>query len=302
MSRSPRPVIYAALAGNLAIALVKLVAAAVSGSAAMLAEGVHSLVDCGNQGLLLYALRRARRPPDDRFPFGYGKEVYFWCFVVAIEIFTLGAGAAAVRGVVQLLHPQPLRNAWLNYSVIGISLLFEGATWKFAVAQFSKTKGKWSYLEAVRHGKDPTQFMVMFEDSAALLGLLLALAGVVAQQLTGNAVYDGIASLAIAVVLIVTAIWLGHETKGLLIGESANRQVVRDIERLGTELEGIESVEEVLTMHVGPQFILVALTLVMKKSTTRQEVIDKLEKKIRRAHPRVKRVFVRVRAPGETAD
>jgi cation diffusion facilitator family transporter len=297
VARSPRPVIYAALAGNVAIAVLKFVAAAITGSAAMLAEGVHSAVDTGNQGLLLYGLHRAKRPADERFPFGYGKEIYFWSFVVAIEVFTVGAGAALGRGVLQLLHPEPQRAVAVNYAVLGLSLLFEGASWLFALKEFSRTKGKWTYLQAVRRGKDPTRFMVVFEDSAALIGLLIALAGVAAHQVSGNPLYDALASMLIGLVLATTAVWLAYETKGLLIGESANREVVENIERVGAQIEGIERVVEVLTMHVGPQFILVALTLIMKKSAPREQAIAHFERQIRTTHPRIKRVFVRVRRP-----
>jgi cation diffusion facilitator family transporter len=295
MSRSPRPVIYVALAANIAIAVTKFIAAALSGSAAMLAEGVHSVVDMGNQGLLLYGLRRSRRPPDADFPFGYGKELYFWCFVVAIEVFTVGAGAAVLKGVAQLRDPEPLTHAGLNYAVIACSMLFEGGSWLFAVSEFSKTKGKWTYLEAVQRGKDPSRFMVLFEDSAALIGLTIALAGIAIEQLTGDARYDGVASILIGVVLAVTAVWLAYETKGLLIGEAANREVVADIRRLANSVKGIERMGEVLTMHVGAGFILVALTFVLKGDAQRKETIDELEAKIKQAHPRVRRLFVRVK-------
>jgi len=295
MSRSPRPVIYAALAANVAIAVTKLVAAALSGSAAMLAEGVHSLVDMGNQGLLLYGLRRSRRRPDEQFPFGYGKELYFWSFVVAIEVFTLGAGAAIVRGTLQLLHPAATGHVALNYAVLGVSMLFEGGSWMFAVTEFSKTKGKWSYIEAVKRGKDPSRFMVLFEDSAALLGLVIAAAGIGAAQLTGDQRYDGGASILIGLVLGVTAVWLAYETKGLLIGEAANREVVVDIANIARGVPGIERLGEVLTMHVGAPFVLVALTFALRKDAPRKETIDELEAKIKQAHPQVKRLFVRVK-------
>lgn len=299
---SSRPVIYAALACNAAIALAKFIAALVSGSAAMLAEGVHSLTDIGNQVLLLYGLRRARRPADAHFPFGYGKEVYFWCFVVAIQVFTIGAGAAVVRGVLQIRDPQPLDHPLINYTVLAISVLFEGGSWLFAVSEFSKTKGRRSYFEAVRYGKDPSRFMVLFEDSAALIGLVIAACGIALGQLTGNPIYDGIASILIGLVLAVTAVWLATETKGLLIGESASRDVVADIRRVASEIKGINRVYEVLSMHVGPQFILVAVTLELGHGDAREHAIDELETRLRRVHPRIKRVFVRNRRPDDWDD
>lgn len=295
MSASPRRVIYAALAGNTAIALTKFTAAALGGSSAMLAEGVHSVVDTGNQVLLLYGLRRARRPPDAAFPFGYGKEVYFWSFVVAIQVFTAGAGVALAKGLWQILHPQPMRELGLNYAVLGISALFEGATWLFAVRELSRTKGKWSYLEAVQHGKDPSRFMVLFEDSASLLGLLIAALGIGVQQLSGWLLADGIASILIGLVLVVTALWLAWETKGLLIGESANSEVVADIERIADGIDGIREVCEVLSMHVGPNYIIVSLVAVLSRggSADGGRTVALLEEKIRQAHPRVRQVFIK---------
>lgn len=295
MARSPRPVIYAALAGNTAIAVTKFAAAALSGSSAMLAEGVHSVVDTSNQGLLLYGLRKARRPADDDFPFGYGKEVYFWSFVVAIQVFTIGAGVAMAKGVYQLLHPQPLHDARLNYAVLGVSALFEGATWLFAVKELSRTKGKWTYLEAVQHGKDPSRFMVVFEDTASLLGLAIAAGGILLQQTTGWLWADGAASVLIALVLAVTALWLAWETKGLLIGESANREVVAHIERIAGDIDGIRQVREVLSMHMGPNYIIVSLAAVLSRggSADSGRTVALLEEKIRAAHPRVKQVFIK---------
>jgi cation diffusion facilitator family transporter len=299
---SPRPVIYVALACNAAIAISKFVAAVASGSAAMAAEGVHSIVDMGNQMLLLYGLRRSRRPPDRHFPFGYGKEVYFWCFVVAIQVFTVGAGAALVRGVWRLQHPEPAEHFLINYAVLGISMLFEGSSWLFAVNEFSKTKGRRTYIEAVRYGKDPSRFMVLFEDTSALGGLLIAFAGIAAEQWTGQSMYDGVASILIGLVLSTTAVWLAYETKGLLIGESANREVVEDIRRIARGIDGIERVHEVLSMHIGPQFILVALTLELSHGQARAHAVDRLERRLRREHPRIKRIFVRVRKPDQPDD
>lgn len=299
---SPTRVIYVALACNAAIALAKFLAGLSSGSAAMVAEGVHSTVDMGNQGLLLYGLKRSRRPPDRQFPFGYGKEVYFWSFVVAIELFTVGAGAAVLRGVWRLQHPQPERHFLVDYAVLGIALLFEGTSGLFALKEFSKIKGRRSYVQAVRHGKDPSRFMVLFEDTAALLGLLIAGAGIGAEQLTGEPSYDGIASILIGCVLSVSAVWLAYETKGLLIGESANREVVEDIRRIAVRIEGIEQVHEVLSMHIGPQFILVAMTLELSSGPTRRHAVDQLEARLKRTHPRIRRVFVRVRKPDQPDD
>jgi len=218
---SSRKVIYAALAGNTLIALTKFVSAAITGSSAMLSEGIHSLVDTGNQVLLLHGMRQAKKPADERFPFGHGKEVYFWSFVVAIMIFALGSGISIYEGVVHMRHPEPLHNPYINYIVLGLAMLFEGIAWFFALTEFSKAKGKWGFIEAVQRGKDPTMFVVLFEDSAAMLGLLVALAGIMLSQFTGILWFDGLASVIIGIILGSTAVWLAYETKGLLIGESS---------------------------------------------------------------------------------
>ena len=172
MASSSKKVILAALVGNTLIAVTKLIASAVTASSAMFSEGIHSLVDTGNQVLLLYGLRKARKPADEAYPFGHGKEIYFWSFVVAMSIFTLGAGISLYEGVQRIRAPHPIENPMVNYVVLGLALLFEGVAWYFALTTISRAKGKWSYLEAVQRGKDPSLFVVLFEDSAAMLGLV----------------------------------------------------------------------------------------------------------------------------------
>src|SRR5690349_15980029 len=245
-----RKVIYAALAGNLAIAGTKFVAAAITGSSAMFSEGVHSVVDTGNQALLLYGMRRASRPPDERFPYGHGKEIYFWSFVVALLVFALGAGVSFYQGVQGLRSPEPMQNPAINYAVLAFAALFEGGSWLVALREFRSKKGRRGYLEAVRLGKDPRTFAVLFEDTAALVGIGVAFLGVALDHLTGNPFFDSAASIVIGVILAVTAFLLARETKGLLIGESANREVVAEICRLASRYREIAKVHEVLTMHV----------------------------------------------------
>ena len=272
MASSSKKVIYAALIGNALIAVTKFGAAMMTGSSAMLAEGIHSLVDTGNQGLLLYGLHKAKKPPDESFPFGYGKEVYFWSFVVAIMIFALGAGISLYEGVIHILRPVPIENPLINYIVLGFALIFEGGAWFFAFKEFRKIKGKWSYLQAVQRGKDPTIFMVLFEDSAAVLGLLVAFLGIWLGQLTGMVYLDGIATFIIGLILGGTAIWLAYETKGLLIGESANQEVVQSIREIAKQLPSVEYVNEVLTMHMGPEFILVNISVDFQDGVTSEKV------------------------------
>lgn len=299
MASSSKKVIYAALIGNALIAVTKFGASAVTGSSAMLAEGIHSLVDTGNQGLLLYGLHKAKKPPDDQFPFGHGKEVYFWSFVVAILIFALGAGISLYEGVVHILHPEPVVNPMVNYIVLGFALVFEGGAWFFAFKEFSRVKGKWSYVQAVQRGKDPTIFMVLFEDSAAVLGLIVAFLGIWLGQVTGIAYLDGMATVIIGLILGGTAIWLAYETKGLLIGESANKEVVVSIRGMAKQLPGVLHVNEVLTMHMGPEYILVNISVDFRDGVTSEEVercVATLDRDIKTQHPLVKRVFVEAEA------
>lgn len=292
-------VILAALAGNIFIAVIKFVAAFISSSSAMFSEGIHSLVDTGNQVLLLYGLKRATRPPDEKFPFGYGKEVYFWSFVVAILVFAVGAGVSLYEGIHRLLQPGPITNFLVNYVVLGLAILFEGAAWLFALREFTRAKGKWGYLEAVQRSKDPSIFVILFEDSAALLGLLVALVANVLAQLTGTYLIDGIASIIIGLILAGSAVWLAYETKGLLIGERANINVIEGIRKLANSIDQIDHINEVLTMHMGPDFILVNISVDFVDPISGDEiekVVARLDKNIKTAFPNVKRIFVEAEA------
>lgn len=292
-----RKVVYAALAGNLAIAVTKFIAALVTGSSAMLSEGVHSVVDTGNQALLLYGMRRAELPADERFPFGHGKEIYFWTFVVALLVFAAGAGVSFYEGVQHLRHPAEMTRPVVNYVVLAIAAAFEGGSWIVAFREFRAAKGSRGYFEAVRRGKDPTTFAVLFEDSAALAGLAVAFLGVAAGHLTGEARFDGAASIAISLILAVTAFWLARETKGLLIGESANREVIAKIRALAQRYPEVPRVHEILTMHMGPNFILANIAIELACDAPRErahEILDGLDRDIKRADPRVKRVFIEV--------
>jgi cation diffusion facilitator family transporter len=295
MASGSKKVIYAALAGNTLIAITKFIAAGLTGSSAMISEGIHSLVDTGNQGLLLYGLRQAKKPADEKFPFGHGKEVYFWSFVVAILIFALGAGISIYEGILHLFHPQAITDAFINYIVLGLAIVFEGAAWVFAFKEFTKAKGKWGYIEAVQRGKDPTMFVVLFEDSAAMLGLLVALTGILLGEVTGILYFDGIASILIGLILAGTAVWLAYETKGLLIGESANKKVVEGIRAIVLNAGPVDHVNEVLTMHMGPDFILVNISVDFADTTVAEEIektIDRLDTEIKRQFSNVKRVFI----------
>ncbi len=295
MASSRKLVIYAALTGNTLIALTKFIAASITSSSAMFSEGIHSLVDTGNQVLLLYGLKQAKKPADERFPFGHGKEIYFWSFVVAIMIFAVGAGISIYEGVHSIIDPSPIKNVIVNYVVLGLAIVFEGAAQYFALREFTKAKGKWGYLEAVRRGKDPSIFVVLFEDSAAVLGLLVALIANYLADTTGLYILDGIASIIIGFILAGTAAWLAYETKGLLIGESANIHVVNGIKKIGQSILQIDHINEVLTMHMGPDFILVNISVDFVDPITGGEiesVITGFDRAIKSEFPNVKRVFV----------
>ena len=292
---SSKKVILAALAGNTLIASTKFIASAVTGSSSMFSEAIHSVVDSGNQLLLLYALKRGARAPDERYPFGYGKEVYFWSFVVAILIFAVGSGVSILEGVHQLQHPEPVKSIFVNYLVLGFAMVFEGGSLLVAWREFRAVKGDWGYIEAVHRGKDPTMFVVLFEDAAAMAGLLAVLLAQILMQVTGLIVFDAVGSLIVGLVLGATAIWLAYETKGLLIGESANQSVVSSIRAIVSSFEEVKCVNEVLTMHMGPEFILVNLSVEFIRglqSGRLENIIAAIDDRIKTEQANVKRVFI----------
>ncbi len=294
-----KKVIFAALAGNTLIAITKFGAAAYTGSAAMLSEGIHSLVDTGNQGLLLLGMKRAEKPADEKHPFGYGAEIYFWAFVVAIMIFAVGAGISLYEGIQKIIHPHPLESAVIAYVVLGLAILFEGWAWLVAYKEFQKTKGKRPFLAAVRDSKDPTVFTVLFEDTAAMLGLLVALAGIYGAQALGIAWLDGAASVVIGLILAGTAFVLALETKGLLIGESASDELVSSVREILQAPAAVKSVNEIRTLHIGPNDVLLAASLDFEDALTAgavEEVIFSLEDAIKRAQPLIGRVFLEVQS------
>lgn len=296
MARSDsKKVIYAALIGNSLIAATKFAAAVFTGSSAMLSEAVHSLVDTGNQWLLLYGLKRSRQPADEHHPFGYGMELYFWAFVVAILIFGLGAGISIYEGVQRVAQPHPMTDPYVNYAVLGLAMIFEGAAWWIALGEFRRAKGRRSWLAEVRMSKDPAVFTVLFEDSAAMLGLIVAMAGIAAAEAFDMPVLDGVAAILIGCILAVTAGLLAYECKGLLIGEGAGRLVVAGIRRIVGEQAGIKSINEVLTMHLGPSDVLVNLSLDFTDGLTADDVertVSDLERAIKKAYPEVTRIFI----------
>ncbi len=289
-------VVYAALAGNLAIAATKFVAFALTGSSAMLTEAIHSSVDTGNQGLLLLGLARARKPPSQTHPFGYGMEVYFWAFVVALLIFALGGAFSIYEGVLKIRQPEPITRAWVNFLVIGLAVLFEGGSFLVAWKEFSVLRRGTPFLRAIRRSKDPSVFAVLLEDGAALMGLALAALGVAGSAVFGIAWADGAASVAIGVLLVAVAIFLANETRSLLTGESASPRIVEAVREMLAADPRIDTVAEVLSMHLGPQEILLGVTLDFHDDLTAGEIEDAADDfavRIREIDARITRVFVR---------
>ncbi|TPN84110.1 cation transporter [Mesorhizobium sp. CU2] len=296
-----RRVIYAALAGNLAIALTKFAAALFTGSSAMLSEGVHSLVDTGNGGLLLYGMHRAARPADRTHPLGHGRELYFWSFIVALLVFALGAGVSFYEGVIHIMAPEPVVNAKVNYIVLGLSFLFEGSSWLVALKEFRQQKGRQGWLQAVQSSKDPSVYTVLFEDSAALLGLIVAFAGILAAELLEMPKLDGVASIGIAVILGATAIFLARESKGLLIGEPASPDVQEKMLAVAQKDPAVQRANGVLTVHLGPQEIVAGLSIEFEDHLTAPEIeacVERLEARFKKEMPEVTRLFVKPQTAG----
>lgn len=294
-----KTVIYAALVGNFLISVTKFAAAAFTGSSAMLSEAIHSLVDTGNQGLLLIGIARSRKPADKAHPFGYGTEVYFWAFVVAIMIFGVGAGVSLYEGIAKIRNPHPISNPTINYVVLAIAMVFEAGAWWIAYREFEKTRGRRGLIEAVRRSKDPTVFTVLFEDSAAMFGLVVALIGISAAQYTGIEELDGVASVGIGLILAVTAGLLAYETKGLIIGEAASADLITGVRRIAMTAEGVRRVNELRTMHMGPDDVLVAISLDFADDMPAGDVertISKLETDIKAEFSSIRRVFAEVQS------
>jgi cation diffusion facilitator family transporter len=300
-----RTVIYAALIGNLLIAVTKFAAAAWTGSSAMLSEGVHSLVDTGNGLLLLYGLRRAARPPDLTHPFGHGRELYFWSFIVALLVFALGAGVSFYEGVRHILAPRHATSLGVNYAVLGLSMLFEGYSWRVALKEFRTAKGSLGYLAAVRQSKDPSVFTVLFEDTAALLGLFIAFIGITAAAVFDMPELDGVASIAIALVLGATATLLARESKALLMGEAALPHVQEEILSAVRGDPDVERVNGMTTVHLGPDQIVVALSLEFRDARTTSQIeacVERIEARLRETRSDIASVFVKPQTPATFAE
>jgi cation diffusion facilitator family transporter len=296
---SSRRVIYAAIVGNVLIAATKFVAAALTGSSAMLSEGVHSIVDTGNGLLLLYGLRRAAARPDREHPLGYGREIYFWSFVVAVLLFAFGAGVSLYEGIIHVLTPEPVQHVVVNYTVLALSALFDGTTWWLALRNFKGTMRYADLFAAVRKSKDPPSFMVLFEDSAALVGLLIAFAGIFLSVTLNLPVLDGVGSILIGLVLAATASLLARETKSLLIGERADQGIIDSIIRLAEQIHGVAHANGIMTVHLAAQQIVIALSLEFSDELRTPEIearVTELEQRVRQLYPEVVALFVKLQS------
>lgn len=300
-----RTVIFAAIGGNLAIAVTKFVAAAVTGSSAMLSEGVHSLVDTGNGVLLLWGIRQAAKPPDDRHPFGRGKELYFWTLIVAVLIFGIGGGMSIYEGAKHVQHPERQTDPTINYVVLTLAFVFEGAAWLVAFRAFQKLKGPRSYLQAVRDSKDPTTFTVLFEDSAAMLGLVVAFLGIYFGHALDMPELDGLASVVIGLILCVVAGFLAYESKGLLIGEGVDPETKASITRFVEDDPDVDRLVRALSMHFGPSDVLLTLEITFRPDISAAHAaaaIDRMDKAIRATHPEVRHLFVEAQSIAAKAE
>jgi cation diffusion facilitator family transporter len=296
--KSSNVVIYAALAGNLLVAITKFIAALWTGSSAMTSEGVHSLVDTANQGLLLYGKHRAARPPDNYHPLGYGRELYFWSFIVALLIFSTGAGVSFYEGITHILEPNAITSPEVNYVVLGLSAVFEGASWFVAYREFNNERGDTDLLDAVTRSKDPTTFTVLFEDSAAIAGIAIAFAGTLLGEQLDMPVLDGAASIGIGLVLAATAMFLARESKGLLIGEPARERVRRSLQAIAADELGVARAFNLLTVHLGPRQIVVAFDIEFADWLSVSDIehaVRTLEARIKERHPEVIAVFIKPR-------
>ena len=294
---SSKTSIYAAMAANIAIGIAKFIGASISGSSAMLSEGIHSVVDSVNEVLLLYGLKQSEAGPDEQYPLGRSQELYFWSLMVAVLIFALGGGISVLQGIRSLQTPETASNPLVSYCVLGAAAVFEGAALAVSIREFKKTQddAKLGLWKAIGRSKDPGAFIVIVEDSAALVGLVMAFAGVWLSEHTGNPVYDAIASISIGGLLTVVATALVAKTKGLLVGESASPETRESIKTIVRSDEAVSASEAPITLHLGPQDVLLALNIEFKDGLSSDEIeaaVRRIENNIRAAHDEVKRIFI----------
>ncbi len=295
---SKRPItVYGAIVSNAIIAVAKFVAAMITGSSAMLAEGIHSVVDTGNEMLLLLGIHQSARPSDELHPFGHGKELYFWSLIVAIVLFGIGGGMSVYEGITHIIHPTEIIDPTWNYAVLGIAFIAEGASWTIALREFLQQKRQKNLWHAFHASKDPSVFIVLSEDSAALAGVLVAFLGVFLGHWLQNPYPDAMASIIIGLILGAVAFLLAYESKGLLVGESADPEVVQRIHEIAQDDPGVKRVQRLLTMHFGPDQVLLNMDLEFSADISVSDlprVIKRVEENIRREFPEIQRIFIEV--------
>ena len=299
MAQESKKAVIAAIIGNVAIAAIKFVAGAITGSSAMISEGIHSLVDTGNGGLLYYGLNRGARPADDHHPFGHGMEVYFWSLIVAVSIFGIGGGMSIYEGITHVRHPVPVSNPTVAYVVLALAAVFESLSFSVAWRTFRGTRGSRRTLSAIHHGKDPSLFTVLFEDTAALIGLAVAFVGVASSHLLHEPVLDGLASIVIGCILVVAALWLAYESRSLLVGEAADPEMVTEIRRIVLDDPAVTGLGVVLTMHLGPDDVLLNIEVKFTPGLPAEEIhaaVHRIEERINDPYPEVTRIFIEVEA------
>jgi cation diffusion facilitator family transporter len=288
--------LYGGIAANVAIAVSKFVAAYFTGSSAMLSEGIHSLVDTGNSGLLLYGTAQSQRPPDAEHPFGHSKELYFWGLIVAVLIFAIGGGMSFYEGIKHIQHPEPIEDAGWNYIVLGLSFLFEGIAFFLSVkALLAQADGNTGFVKMLRTSRDPAVFASVMENLAALVGLAVAGLGVFLGHLLNNPYFDGGASIVIGLLLMLVAIFLVGRTKGLLVGTGVDADTLANLERIARAAPQVRDIRSPLTMYLGPNDVIMALDVDFADDLTSTQVataVEHLQDAIRAEHPEVQRIFI----------
>ena len=291
--------LWIAFGANLGIAIAKFGAAAITGSSAMLTEGVHSVVDSSNQLLLLWGRKAARRPADALHPFGYGRELYFWSFIVAVLVFALGAGVSIYEGFLHVAQPEHAVSPLIAYGVLLVAFVLEGGSTFEAFKEFRDAKGKLGWIDAIKRSKDPPGFIVLLENGAAMAGIVVAAIGLGISQVTGDPRFDGMASIVIGVILGITAFILAYESKALLIGEAADPEVIEALRDLVTARPGVTHVGEVLTVHSSPDQITAMLSVDFDDGISARQVerlVCEIEHEVARRYPLVRRLYIRPRS------
>ena len=301
IANSSKKSVYAALVGNSLVALTKIGAAFWTGSAAMMSEAIHSAVDTANEILLLYGYHRAGRPPDRMHPLGYGRELYFWSFIVALLIFALGAGVSIYQGAMRILAPQAIEQPLVNFIVLGLSFIFEGTTWLIALRSVRSESRQVGWYKAFLRSKDPPAYMVLFEDSAALIGIVIAAAAIGAATLLEQPIWDGVGSVLIGLLLAATSMLLARETQSLLIGEPAHPALTESILEIAGKTPGVLRANGVLTTQMSPSQVVAAVSIEFaddKRADDIEETVIAIENRVREEHPIVQALFIKPQTRG----